>query len=90
VPASTTVRKIGVSVTHEDFAVLSQRAKRLHGGNLSRVIKDMAEAIRRDEAAERVLVRLGGNRVTEQEMQAIRDDVSAATAPVRSKRVRAA
>jgi hypothetical protein len=47
-------------------------------------------AIRRDEAAERVLLRLGGNRVTEQEMQAIRDEVSALKVPAKYKRVRAA
>jgi hypothetical protein len=50
----------------------------------------MAEAVRRDEAAERVLARLGGDRVTEREMQAIRDEVSAVRAPVKPKRVRAA
>lgn len=70
-------RKISVSVTADDLRVLSARANRLHGGNLSAVIHDIAATLRREEAADRVLRALGGDEVSGAEMEAIRDEVRA-------------
>jgi hypothetical protein len=81
-------RKISVSVSEEDLAVLSARAARVHRGNLSAVVHEMAAAVRREEAADELLEMLGGERVTEEEMQRVRDEVAAAPlAPRRKRRV---
>lgn len=79
-------RKISVSVSEDDLRVLRARAKRLYRGNLSAVVHEMAAAVRREEAADELLKMLGGERVTEEEMQAIRDEVSAARAGIRRRR----
>lgn len=71
-------RKISVSVSEDDLRVLRARAKRLHRGNLSAVVHEMAAAVKREEAADELLKMLGGDRITEGELQAIRDEVAAA------------
>ena len=43
-------RKVSLSVNREDLALLKQRAKRLHGGNVSAVFADLIAEIRRREA----------------------------------------
>ncbi len=44
-------RKISVSVTAEDLRVLIARARRDYGNNVSAVIHDLVETLRREEAA---------------------------------------
>lgn len=51
--------KISVAITHEDLETLRSRAKRVHGGNLSAAVADAAAKLRREEAAHRLLGRLG-------------------------------
>jgi len=43
-------RKVSLSVNRDDLALLKQRAKRLHGGNVSAVFADLIAEIRRREA----------------------------------------
>jgi macrodomain Ter protein organizer (MatP/YcbG family) len=71
-------RKVSISVSSDDLRTLSARAKRLHGGNVSAVVHEMVDALRRLEAADQVLAMLGGDRVSEQDMQKVRDEVAAA------------
>jgi hypothetical protein len=79
-------RKISVSVSEDDLRVLRARAKRLYRGNLSAVVHEMAAAVRREEAADELLKMLGGDRITEEEMQAIRDEVGSVRAVTRRRR----
>jgi hypothetical protein len=71
-------RKISVSVSTADLKVLSARARRLHRGNLSAVVHELVAALQREEAAEEVLAILGGDRITEEEMQAIGQEIAQA------------
>jgi hypothetical protein len=76
-------------VSEEDLRVLSTQADRLYRGNVSALVHDMVAALKRERAADELLDLLGGDGVTEREVQAIREEVAAA--PVkRRKRRRAA
>jgi hypothetical protein len=76
-------------VSEEDLKVLSRQADRLYRGNVSALVHDMVAALKRERAADDLLDFLGGEGVTEREVQAVRDEVAAA--PVkRRKRRRAA
>jgi hypothetical protein len=82
-------RKISISVSEDDLKVLSRQADRLYRGNVSALVHDMIVALKRERAVDELLDFLGGDRVTEREVQAVRDEVAAA--PVkRRKRRRAA
>lgn len=50
---------MSIAIAPKDLSTFRARAKRLHGGNLSAAIADAAEKLRREEAAHRVLDRLG-------------------------------
>lgn len=65
-------KKISISVSEDDLKVLTARAKRLYGGNISAVVHDLARAARQGEALDALLEALGGERVTDAEMDAIR------------------
>jgi hypothetical protein len=69
-------RKISISVSEADYRVLSARAKRAHRGNLSGVIHELVAALKREQAADELLDMLGGERVTDEDIQAIRDEVT--------------
>ena len=71
-------RKISVSVSADDFKILTKRANRLYRGNVSALVQDMIAVLKRELAADELLEMLGGDRVTESEIQSVRDDVSAA------------
>lgn len=71
-------RKISVSVSDDDFRVLTARAKRLYRGNLSAVVHEMAAAVKREEAADELLAMLGGDRISDSDMAEIRAEVAAA------------
>ena len=83
-------RKISISVSKADLDVLSGRAKRVHGGNISAVVHEMIAALRREEAADDLLEMLGGERITDEEMQSVRDEVAAALRRPPRKRRKAA
>lgn len=70
-------QKISVSVATEDLRILRARARRAYGGNLSAVIHEIAEAVKRADAADEVLSALGGERITEREMEEIRREAFA-------------
>jgi len=76
-PHGIASRKISVSVSEDDLEIISARAKRLHRGNVSAVVHEMVATLRREEAAEEVLQMVGGERITENEMQAIREELAA-------------
>ena len=73
-------RKISVSVSEADLKVLAARAKRVHHGNLSAVVHEMVETLRREEALGELLGLLGGDGVTEKEMLALRREIAEAKA----------
>jgi len=79
-------RKISVSVSEDDLKVLTARAKRMHRGNLSAVVHDMVVALKREEALDELLGMLGGDRVTEEEMQKLRNEIAAAPPGPRKRR----
>jgi hypothetical protein len=79
-------RKISVSVSEEDLAVLSARARRMHRGNLSAVVHDMVVALKREQALDELLGMLGGDRVTETEMLKLRQEIAAAKPGARRRR----
>lgn len=78
-PHGAKTRKISISVSENDLELLTARAKRAHRGNVSAVIHEMALVLRRQEAADELLELLGGDRVTEAEMDAIRAEISGRT-----------
>ena len=47
--------KVSVSIREDDLALLKRRAKRVHGGNVSAVIAELAQTMRRQEARDRLL-----------------------------------
>ncbi|MBX3189076.1 MAG: hypothetical protein KF819_18790 [Labilithrix sp.] len=48
-----TARKVSISIQEDLLAAIRRRAKRLHGGNISAVIAEMGEDVKRLEAMER-------------------------------------
>ncbi len=80
--------KISISVSAEDLKTLSAQAKRLHRGNVSALVHDMIAALKRGQAADDLLDLLGGEAVTERDIQAVRDEV--ASAPTKRRRPRRA
>ena len=80
-------RKISISVSTEDLKTLSLQAKRLHRGNVSALVHDMIAALKRGQAADDLLDLLGGEAISERDIQAVRDEVAAApTKPRRRHR----
>jgi hypothetical protein len=73
-------------VSAEDLKILSARAKRMHRGNLSAVVHEMVAALKREEALDELLETLGGDRVTEEEMQRLRNEIAAAPTGPRKRR----
>jgi hypothetical protein len=73
-------------VSEDDLKVISARAKRLHHGNIYAVVHEMVAALKREEAANELLEMLGGERITAEEMQVIRDEVALAPTPPRKRR----
>jgi hypothetical protein len=52
-------KKVSLSVNREDLAVLKNRAKRLHGGNVSAVFAELIAEIKRREAWDRAVAWYG-------------------------------
>jgi hypothetical protein len=85
-------RKISISISEEDLRLLGARAHRLYRDNLSAVIHELAESLRRREALEKILSTWGRSHHSEVELDAIRDEMQAAPARggLRPRRRRAA
>ena len=83
-PTALTDRKISISVSADDLKTLSSQAKRLHRGNVSALVHDVIAALKRGQAADDLLDLLGGETVTERDIQAVRDEI--AGAPTRPRR----
>jgi hypothetical protein len=82
-------KKISISVSEGDLKILVGRARRLHRGNLSAVVHDMIADLARGEAADALLRDLGGERVSEAEMEAIRKEITAGSrSPTTARRSR--
>ena len=73
-PRGTNSRKISISVSEADLRLLSARAERAYGGNVSAVIHELAATLRRQEATDRLLDLLGGDAVTDADMDAVRSE----------------
>jgi hypothetical protein len=79
--------KVSIAITPDDLQTFRARAKRLHGGNLSAAIADAAAKLRREEAAHRVLARLGAPPLEDE--RAAELDTELAGEPSRRSRRRA-
>jgi hypothetical protein len=58
----------------------------MHHGNLSAVVHEMVAALKREEALDELLGMLGGEPVTEEEMQKLRNEMAAAPTGRRKRR----
>jgi hypothetical protein len=85
-PRGIGTRKVSISISADDLRVLSARAKAAHGGNLSAVVHDLATTLRREMAMDDVLAALDADRVSADEMAALRAEL----APRRKPRKRGA
>ena len=74
-------RKISVSITEDDLRVLVARAKSLHRGNVSAALHDMVETLRREQALDQLLGGLGGDRVTDRQVENMRNEIATAALP---------
>ena len=86
-PRGIRTKKISVSVSADDLLLLSARAKRAHDGNISAVVHELVDRMRREQAADDVLEMLGG-KVSGAEMDAVRAEIHARSG--KRKRRRAA
>jgi hypothetical protein len=59
--------KISISLSRQDLASLKKRAKRLHGGNVSAVIAELAADAALLEGMHELVTWLGGPSLTDQE-----------------------
>lgn len=80
-------RKISVSITEADLRVVTAQAKRLHRGNVSAVLHDMVETLRRQHALDELIESFGAAPASEAELDALRTEI-AASAPARRERRR--
>jgi hypothetical protein len=78
-------QRISISVTAEDLKLLRGYAKRAHGGSISAVLHEMVADLKREEARRELIKMLGADRVTEEAIQAMRDEI-AGVAPRRRRR----
>ena len=84
-------RKVSISVSEADLAVLVARARRLHRNNVSAVVHEMVESLKREEALDHLIGKLGGADHSDAELDALRAEmVGKPTGPVRRRGGRAA
>ena len=75
-PHGLRTQKISISVSKDDLRLMTERARRVHRGNLSAVVHEMAETLRRKEALVALLDDFGGEPSTAAELQALRDEIA--------------
>ncbi len=80
------VAKVSVTIDKDKLRMLRKRAKRLHGGNLSAVIDEATEHLRRLEAMDAFLDHVGAPHLTPKEMEAIHAEWRGEGKPKRRKR----
>lgn len=85
-PQGIGTRKISISTTPADLAVVVAIAKRRHRGNVSAVFHDMVATLRRQQALDRLIESFGGEPATEAELDALRAEIAAAPLPKRRRR----
>ena len=78
--------KISVTIDKDKLRMLRKRAKRLHGGNLSAVIDEATEHLRRLEAMDEFLDHVGAPQLTPVELEEIRAEWRGRPKPKRRKR----
>jgi hypothetical protein len=59
--------KVSITIDRDKLRMLRKRAKRLHGGNLSAVIDEATEHLRRLEAMDEFLDHVGAPQLTAEE-----------------------
>lgn len=74
-----TTAKISVTIDRDALKWLKLRAKRLHRGNLSAVVAEATENLRRAEALDRLLDRLGAPALDDAELAAFRAEWAGAS-----------
>lgn len=62
-------------MSQEDLAVLAARAKLRYRGNISAVVHEMAEVLRREEAMDALIRELGADRVPDAEIAELRAEL---------------
>jgi hypothetical protein len=80
------VAKVSVTIDRAKLQMLRRRAKRLHGGNLSAVIDEATEHLRRLEALDEFLERAGAPELTPEQREAIHAEWRGEPKPKRRKR----
>lgn len=83
--------KVSISVSREDLKALRSRAKRLHGGNLSAVIAELAADTRLLEGMNALVEQMGGSSLTDEARESLDREWRAPPSPrkrrSRSKKV---
>jgi hypothetical protein len=80
------VAKVSVTIDKDKLRMLRKRAKRLHGGNLSAVIDEATEHLRRLEAMDEYLDHVGAPQLAREELDAIHAEWLGEVKPKRRKR----
>ncbi|MGO9711706.1 MAG: hypothetical protein ACLQBL_22770 [Polyangiaceae bacterium] len=78
--------KVSITIDKDKLRMLRKRAKRLHGGNLSAVIDEATEHLRRLEAMGDYLERIGAPELTDEQYEDIRAEWHGQPKPKRRKR----
>ena len=89
-PHGIGTRKISVSITEADLRVVTAQAKRLHRGNVSAVLHDMVETLRRQHALDELIESFDASPATETELDALRTEIGANARAKRDRRRRPA
>jgi len=76
-------QKVSVSLSHSDLSALKRRAKRLHGGNLSAVISELAADARLLEGMQDLVDHLGGPSLSDADRAAVDAELSGRPGPQR-------
>lgn len=83
--------KISISLDRADLAIVRRRAKRVHGGNISRVIADAIQYLRYEEGRDALIASFGDEAaLTAEELDAITAEWRGGEGPRPKKRRRAA
>jgi hypothetical protein len=82
----TAMAKVSVTIDRDKLRMLRRRAKRLHGGNLSAVIDEATEHLRRLEAMDDFLDHVGAPHLTPEEALRIEAEWRGEAGPRRRRR----
>jgi hypothetical protein len=85
-PHGISSRKVSISITEEDLAVLAARAKQAYGNNVSAVIHEMVETLRRELALDALLNELKADQISDAMLNGLRVEVGLSTGPRKPRR----